>query len=132
MTKIEFKELKYIKKEIEMLKEEIKELHNTLKSPELGVTAQKCGVSDTVARMTELIIKKEKLLNDALLRCVEQENRMLSAISEVSDSRMRQILKYKFVDGLSWVQIGHKMGVSAECIKMAFIRWEKGEGKKEE
>jgi len=131
MTNNDYKELKYLKNEIAMLKSDIKELRNTLKSPKFGVTSQKSGVSDTVGRVVEVIAEKEMLLNEALLRCVKKENEMIAEIYKVEDSRIRQILKCKYIDGLSWLQMGQRLGVSQESLKMALKRWEKVRGNSE-
>lgn len=123
MTESDFKELKYIKKEIKMLEAEIKELHNTLKSPTLGSTSQKCSVSDTVAKTVEKVDAKERMLKKALLRCRQKETEILRFIEAVGNSRMRLILKYRYIDGFSWVQIAVRMSASVASVKMAYYRY---------
>ena len=123
MIKEDFRELRFIKKEIELLKSDIAELHNTLRGTGVG-GCKNSGVSDTVGRAIELIDEKERLLNEALLRCVSKENAILSEIYGVSDSRIRMILKLRFIDGLSWVKTAQELGVTVESAKMAYKRWE--------
>lgn len=46
-------------------------------------------------------------------------------INTIDDSRMRRIIRYKFIDGLTWEQVTAKMGSpnTVGSIKMAFQRF---------
>lgn len=50
----------------------------------------------------QLELADEKLLE--LLNAVEEY------IQGIEDSRMRRIMRYRYIDGLSWVQVAHRMG----------------------
>ena len=115
-----------IRREIEGQKQRIKELRNTLKSPALSGMPRGGDVSDPVARTVELIEKQEQILIESVEKCVRQQNRLLGFIQSVEDSRMRQILQYRHLDGLNWVQVACRMSVTPESVKMAYKRFFEG------
>lgn len=49
-----------------------------------------------------LVAAERKLKED-----IEQVEKF---IQDVPDSRMRRILRYRYIDGQSWVQVAHRMG----------------------
>jgi hypothetical protein len=44
-------------------------------------------------------------------------------IDSVDDSRKRLIMRYKYIDGLSWPQIAGKMGVTESSVRMEIKRY---------
>lgn len=110
-----YQEIKYIHMEIEDLRQRIEKL--SIKIEEL--TAQ---VESTTARMDGLPKgtkqnESREILIDMKIRYEEQEqrlltemSRMLRMIEEYPDSLTRLILRYRFIDGLSWGQIAFKLG----------------------
>ncbi len=123
VTREELNQLSFLQREIEGQRQRIRELRNTLKSPTMSGMPRSGGVSDPVARTVELIHVQEKLLLEGVERCLREQNRLLSFVQSVEDSRMRQILRYRHLDGLSWVQVAHRMNVTPESVKMAYKRF---------
>ena len=123
MTKERLKQLKHLKKEIIETKEKINNLHNTLKSPNFSGLPKSNGFSDEVQKTLELIIRQEEILQQKLQRCIQEENSILEFILNVQDSKIRRILHYRFIDGLSWVQISFKLESSVDAVKMAYNRF---------
>lgn len=123
VTREELSQLYFLRREIEGQKQRIRELRNTLKSPAMSGMPKSGRVSDPVARTAELIEKQEQLLIKSVQQCLKQQNRLLEFIGSVEDSRMRQILQYRHLDGLSWVQVAHRMSVTPESVKMAYKRF---------
>ena len=41
----------------------------------------------------------------------------------IDDSRIRQIIRYKYIDGKNWVQIGHLVNTSADAARMELKRF---------
>ena len=126
VTREELSQLYFLRREIEGQKQRIKELRNTLKSPALSGMPRGGDVSDPVARTVELIEKQEQILIESVEKCVRQQNRLLGFIQSVEDSRMRQILQYRHLDGLNWVQVACRMSVTPESVKMAYKRFFEG------
>lgn len=66
--------------------------------------------------MPEYERKKEKLKTYKLQLELENEKllRILIKVEEyiesIADSRIRRIMRYRYVDDLSWVQVAHRMG----------------------
>lgn len=123
VTRKQLNQLYSLQQEIKELQHRIYDLRNTLKSPSLSGVPRRSGVSDPVARTAELIHQQECLLLDNVHKCLQEQNRLLSFIRSVEDSRMRLILQYRYLDGLSWVQVAHRMSVTPESVKMAYKRF---------
>lgn len=48
-----------------------------------------------------------QLLDDKLLQMLTDVEEYIQSIE---DSRIRRIIRYRYIDGLSWVQVAHRMG----------------------
>ena len=127
VTREELNQLYHLQREIEGQRQRIKELRNTLKSPAMSGMPRGGGVSDPVAKTVELMERQEEMLAENLQKCLEQQNRLLEFVRSVEDSRMRQILCYRQLDGLNWVQVAHRMSVTPESVKMAYKRFFDGQ-----
>lgn len=69
-------------------------------------------------RRQQLHKREEKLL--------ELTNQIEEYISKISDSRIRRIISYKYLDNLTWIQVAHKMGGksdTADSCRMAVERF---------
>lgn len=67
----------------------------------------------------QLLEKKEQALLKLIVKAEEE-------IESIKDSRMRRILTMRYLDGLSWVQVAHKMGGKAtadSCRKQVERFW---------
>ena len=53
----------------------------------------------------------------------EQLMRVEAAIDDINDSRMRQILKYRYIDGLSWATVSRKIGGTPDALRMETKRF---------
>lgn len=60
------------------------------------------------------------LLSQRIKTLAEKEQRLLEVIvnveeeiEKIKDSRMRRILTMRYIDGLSWVQVAHRIGKKA-------------------
>lgn len=61
-------------------------------------------------RRKNLLTKREKKLKAFQERLLELVNGADDYINSLEDSRMRRMLRYKYIDGLSWIQVAHRMG----------------------
>ena len=71
-------------------------------------------------------LKTYKLqLELADMRLLELLNEVEEYIEGIEDSRIRRIMRYRYVDNLSWVQVAHRMGIkhTAESCRKAHDRY---------
>lgn len=61
-------------------------------------------------RAKELLKKREMKLNVFYDKLLELTNEVDDFINDLEDSRMRRMLRYKYMDNLTWVQVAHRMG----------------------
>lgn len=66
-----------------------------------------------------------ELYHNNRLRCMSQRMRIESFIFGIDDSFMRQILQYRYIDGLSWNAVAVRMGgyYSADYLRIAHDRF---------
>lgn len=76
-------------------------------------------------RQRSLLLLRRKALNEIQHKIDEQLAAVEQYINSVEDSRMRRILTYRYIDGLSWQQVAWKMGGgnTANGIRMAVDRY---------
>lgn len=67
-----------------------------------------------------------QLMDDKLL---EMLNDVEKYIDSIKDSRIRRIMRYKYVDNLTWTQVAHRMGKkhTADSCRMAITNFLKDE-----
>lgn len=61
-------------------------------------------------RRKSLLARREKKLEGFRQQLLELTARADDYINSLEDSRMRRMLRYKYFDGMSWVQVAHRMG----------------------
>lgn len=129
------------------LREEVKDLRRRIEKLEDGIKrieAEGCvtdsvtGGSGGIQHFTirgfpypEYSRKKTRLyLNKAQLESAEQEllemiNTVEEYIQSIDDSRIRRIIRYRFIDNLTWVQVAIKMGgkTTEESARKEFERY---------
>ena len=100
--------LYFLKIEIEELKEEIKNI-SEISSSEITGMPHGTAISDPVYQCT---IKKQKLiekLNRKLEKYIDELTRVENIIDSIEDAEIRLIARYRFIDNLTWEQIGRKI-----------------------
>lgn len=75
-------------------------------------------------------LKERLYMRKATLQSLENElidkiGEVETFISSIEDSRMRRIVSFRFIDGMTWEQVGINMGGgnNAENMKKAFYRF---------
>ena len=63
-------------------------------------------------RRKTLLSRREKKLEQFNEHLLELTNQADDYINSLDDSRMRRILRYKYFEGMSWVQVARQMGVT--------------------
>lgn len=117
MTLKELSQLYYLNREIEDLTNKIAELEAKATDTSVKITGMPrgSGTGDKIGRaVEELCYYKSKLIN-RLAQCRIELIRLNDYISVCPDSLTRQILTYRFVNGLSWNQVAASVGCSITC-----------------
>lgn len=117
MTLKELSQLYCLNREIEDLKFKISELEAKATDTSVKITGMPhgAGAGDKIGRaVAELDCYRAKL-TDRLERCRIELIRLNDYISACPDSLTRQILTYRFVNGLSWDQVAASVGSSITC-----------------
>ena len=129
------------------LREEIKDLRRRIinKQRELDKMEKEGAVTDSVKgglggeqhykitgfpypeysrKKTALYLYKAQLEN-AELELLELTNEVEDYIQSIDDSRMRRIIRYRFIDDLRWYQVAQRMGgrTTEESVKKEFQRF---------
>lgn len=128
MDKVVLEQYSSLRVEYQDLQDEIKKLEKQIRKMETS----RCQVSDSVKgtrpdgtygsititgfpvpdyyRRKKLLEKRKNNLSEFELRLLELTNDVDDYINSLADSRMRRMIRYKFFDELSWVQVAHRMG----------------------
>lgn len=102
------------------LRKEIKDLEERLAEFGYGVSATKLdkeisGITSTESIQEKRIIIIEKWIS-ARVSALEEYLKIESYIESVEDSEIRQIMRYRFLDLLSWEKVAEKMNYERTTI----------------
>lgn len=86
-----------------------------------GIEYPKQGVQ---RRRLRKLIKSAQRNIDKKIKNLEYE------LEKIEDSEIRQIIRYKYEDNLSWVQVGHKMKSTGDQVRMTLKRFLENSKKK--
>ena len=126
MTIKELSQLSNLRKEIKLLEYRLKRLEDMSTNiapqitgmPRASQVSEKVGKYATEIALLKDLIKKNK--DEVWKECLRLEN----YISSIDDSLTRQIFTLRFVDGLTWVQVAHRIGGNTTgSVKMACYRY---------
>ena len=80
--------------------------------------------SDYSRRKTLLRVRRQQLI-DRDEKLAELETQVEHFLGELDDSRMRQMIEYRYIEDMSWVQIANRMGGrnTADGCRMAVERF---------
>ena len=127
LTKQELSQLYYLNREIAEEKRKLEELMSAATNTTTKITGMPhvSGVARTSESMAILIAEQRDLVELKVKQSVIEYNRLNRYIAEVSDSLMRQILSYRYVNGLTWEQTAAHIGGknTADSIRMSHDRY---------
>lgn len=112
------KEIRDLRTRIQKLSEQINSMQqsgsvkDTVKGGYGGIQTYKIEgfpYRDYSRKKTALYLYKAQLEN-AELELLELTNKVEEYIQSIENSRIRRIIRYRLIDGLSWVQVAFKMG----------------------
>lgn len=126
MTIKELSQLYYLNKEILQQRKRLAELEalSTNTTPQISGMPHTPGVSDKVAQCAAEIADLKALLSLNIQKYWYERNRLERYIAGIEDSLTRQVFTLRFVDGLTWVQVAHRIGGNTEgSVKMICYRY---------
>lgn len=126
MTKENLKRYRTLVFEVELLKRQLEKIEPDFirdsvngSDSEFPYTVHKMNIEgydlesykSKVARMNRRIVSKMNEL-------VEEKDRLLEFIYSIENSELRQIFICKYIDGLTWKEIGSKMNYGTSTIRL--------------
>ena len=70
------------------------------------------GGSDKIQTTVEKIIEIEEQLDHEIDALVDLRNRIEAAVEKLEDGRLRDVMRYRYIDGMKWEQIAVEMHYS--------------------
>ena len=70
------------------------------------------GGSDKIQTTVEKIIEIEEKLDHEIDALVDLRNRIEAAVEKLEDGRLRDVMRYRYIDGMKWEQIAVEMHYS--------------------
>ena len=113
MTLKELSQLYYLKKEIGRDQERLEAIRCKSYPRGSNVTGMPAGggfIESAIDNNTAEVIDLEGIIEAKVKQCIHERNRLERYIADIPDSQVRQIFTYRFVDGMSWVQVAHRIG----------------------
>ena len=123
MTKEELSKLYHLNREIRQLDDRIKEIEACIGSKAQVITGMpRGGTFDWTDKMAEMADMKE-LIKLKREQCWYELNRLNRYIFSVDDTLIRQILTLRYINGLTWEQIGFSLNYSWETVRKKHDTW---------
>ena len=112
MTKKELSQLYHLNREIRQQRKRLEELEAIAESSTAKITGMPFGtdVSDKIGNYAAEIADLKAIIELNLQRCWYELNKLNRYINSIDDSLMRQILTYRYINGLTWQQIAYNIG----------------------
>lgn len=70
------------------------------------------GGSDKIQTTVEKIIEIEEKLDHEIDALVDLRNRIEAAVEKLEDGKLRDVMRYRYIDGMKWEQISVEMHYS--------------------
>lgn len=125
-TKKELSNLFFLNLEIEKEKQRLSELEAaaTDTSAKISGLPHVSGLSDKTAIAAE-IADTRSIIDAKIKASVVEYNRLIRYISSIDDSLIRQILRYRYIDGCSWIAVAMRIGGNntADSVKKVCYRF---------
>lgn len=127
MTQKELSQLYWLNREIEEQQRRLNELECLATSCTNQITGmpRSTGVTNRMAKYVAEIADLRGLIDLNIKKCFYELNRLNRFIETVDDSMMRQILSFRYVNGLAWRQIAFSIGGNntADSVRMIHNRF---------
>lgn len=115
MTREELSQLFYLNREIEMDEQrlEMLMLRSQPGAQVLDGMPRSSGTSDRTGRYALAIVALSNAIDEKRQYFVRERIRIERHIAGIDDDMIRQILTYRFMDGLRWRQVARRIGGTA-------------------
>ncbi len=133
MTREELSVLGKITKEIEQLKRELENVDHadafgsdsvTGSDTEFPYTQHQIMITGYDYSIYASKVKRiQNRLNRKLQELMDEKDRITEYIYSLNDSDLRQILMYKYVNGLTWSEIGANMNYDESTVRKKHNKW---------
>lgn len=79
-------------------------------------------------KLKDMLHKRQRVLTEKEDELLDLINQVDDYINSIDDSRIRRIMRYRYIDDLNWVQVARKMGkkATADSCRMAHDRFLEG------
>lgn len=126
MTMKELSQLHWLNVEIDRDKQRLAELEARAASPggpNMSGMPGGGGAGSHVEIAALEIVELKASIEAKIIRCATERARLIGYIDAVPDSRMREIMYLRFVDGLPWARVGASMGCTGDGVRKACKRY---------
>lgn len=121
-------QIRYLNKEIKMWQQELSRIQckSLVKSPAItGMPGG--GTKRTIADIAAEEVDLEKIIEGKLAEIQLARKKTIEYIQGIEDSRMRQILFFRYVSCMSWYRVAAEMRETEGSVKMAHKRFVESE-----
>ena len=67
--------------------------------------------------------KLEAVLQERYNKLLDMQTEIEGWINTIDRSDIRQIIEYRYIDSMTWIQIGHTMKTTADAVRVAHDRF---------
>ncbi|QHI71478.1 DUF1492 domain-containing protein [Aminipila terrae] len=110
MTKKELSQLYDLNREIEQQQNRLGELESVLQGKSVRVAGIPLSLDKEVSGCKSEILDLKELISLNMEKCWHEIKKINRFIDSVEDSKMRQILRLRYINGLTWQQIAFSIG----------------------
>lgn len=109
-------QLRHLRAEAELLAGRILELEDAAMGGVQHITGMPrgSGTGDKVGRMAAMIADLRTQLDERRRECLDELMRLYGFIEGIEDSLTRQVMIYRYVDGMTWQKIAAELGETDE------------------
>lgn len=126
MTKENLKRYRALIFEVELLKKQLEKLELDVvgdstsgSSAEFPYIKHKINIEGyDLKSYKSKVAKMNKKIANKMNELLEEKDRLLEFIYSIENSELRQIFIYKYIDGLTWKEIGNKMNYGTSTIRL--------------
>lgn len=134
MTIKELSQLYWLNREIEADQHRLEELKiqaQSVSSPNMnGSPRRGSQEASRIEACVAEIIDMQAIISAKQQQCIYEKSRLERYIASIPDSLTRMIFTYRFINGLSWLQVAHHVGGNSEdSVKKICYRFLKSQSK---
>lgn len=86
-------------------------------STEFPYVEYNCIINGVTNKKSTRVVIYKKLLKDKHQELLDLQTEVEEYIQNLNNSRIRRIMRYRYIDNYSWTKIGHIMNSTAEAVR---------------